>query len=155
MASINGNSYNYSEKNYFGHLEKNKRSLESYWTSLLAIIITIIITTTIIMIIIIIIIIIVIVIIFFRKCWKEIPRIVGLWSNIWRLENKVHSSGVKRDSSNGPSMDLPEVKKKKRYGKKRIQSARNNNDWYIFTIVIFIICYFLVSLTRYSKIIYS
>jgi len=48
--------------------------------------------------------------------------------NIWRLENNVHSSGIKRDSSNGPSMDLPEIKKKKRYGKKRIQSARNNND---------------------------
>jgi len=47
--------------------------------------------------------------------------------NIWRLEDKVHSSGKKRDSSNGPTLDLPEVKKKKRYGKKRIQSNKKNN----------------------------
>jgi len=48
--------------------------------------------------------------------------------NIWRLENKVHSSGKKRDSSQEPSMELPEVEKKKRYGKKRIQSTRNKTD---------------------------
>ena len=31
--NINGNSYNYSEKNYFGHLEKNKRSLEASFSN--------------------------------------------------------------------------------------------------------------------------
>jgi len=54
-----------------------------------------------------------------KDCWI---------TNIWRLENKVHSSGMKRDSCNGPTMDLPEKKKKKRYGKKRIQSSKNKNE---------------------------
>ena len=47
--------------------------------------------------------------------------------NIWRLEDKVHSSGKKRDSANGPSMDLPEVKKIKKRNRK-IRIKKNKND---------------------------
>jgi hypothetical protein len=47
--------------------------------------------------------------------------------NIWRLENKAHSSGMKRDSCNGPTMDLPEVENKKKRSRK-IRKMNNQNN---------------------------
>jgi len=53
--------------------------------------------------------------------------------NIWRLYDKVHSSGMKRVFSNGPSMDLPEVKKKKIITRrKRIKKNKTNYNVYTF-----------------------
>jgi len=49
-------------------------------------------------------------------------------TTIWRLEGKVHGSGMKRDSSNGPAMDMSEVQQKKKKITRKIRIKKHNNN---------------------------